>query len=321
MKILVTGCAGFIGAAVSKLLLAQGHSVWGVDNLNDYYDPRLKQWRLEGLRSSKTFTFDKVDVAEAPSVDALMSTCRPDAVVNLAARAGVRPSLEMPRLYYETNVLGTLNLLESCRKSGVRKFILASTSSVYGDGQMQFNEDLATDSPVSPYAASKKAAEVLAYTYHNQYALDVTVLRYFTVYGPAGRPDMAYFKFIRNLLRDEPITVFGDGSQRRDFTYIDDIAAGTVAALDTTGCNVINLGNNNPVELRRVIALIEAYGGKKATIHYEPRHPADVIATWADIRRAQELMRWKPLVSIEKGLEQTVRWFMTNRALVESLKS
>ena len=234
--VLVTGCAGFIGARVTELLLNQGHTVVGVDNLNDAYDVRLKHWRLARLEGRPGFTFHRLDITdrmalhtlfEALAVSGLLS-----AVVNLAARAGVRQSVENPWVYYETNVTGTLNLLELCREYGGKKFVLASTSSLYGaNNPRPFCEDADTDEPLSPYAASKKAAETLCYTYYYLYGLDVTVLRYFTVYGPAGRPDMSLFRFVQWISEGRPVIVYGDGTQERDFTYVDDIARGTLAAL------------------------------------------------------------------------------------------
>ena len=242
--------------------------------------------------------------------------------MNLAARAGVRASVENPWVYLETNIKGTLNLLELCslrspmrgaiprigatssygKDFGVKKFLLASTSSIYGESEMPFREDQKTDFQLSPYAASKKGAESLAYTYHYLYGIDITIPRYYTVFGPAGRPDMSVFKFIHRIAEGLPIPVYGDGSQERDFTYIDDIARGSIAALKPLGYEVINLGSDRPVKLNHVIQLIEQYLGKKAQIEFQPRHPADVQATWADITRARELLGWRPLVSIEEGI-------------------
>ena len=251
-----------------------------------------------------------------------------DAVMNLAARAGVRASVENPWVYFETNVTGTLNLLELCKDFGVKKFLLASTSSIYGEGEMPFREDKRTDFQLSPYAASKKGAESLAHTYHYLYGIDITIPRYFTVYGPAGRPDMSIFKFIHRIAEGLPIPVYGDGSQERDFTYIDDIARGSIAALKPlpsssgqVGFEVINLGSDRPVKLNHVIHLIEKYLDKKAQIEYQPRHPADVQATWADITRARELLGWRPLVSIEEGIQRTVEWYIENREWIRNIET
>jgi len=253
---LVTGCAGFIAAKVAEMLLASGHEVVGLDNLNDAYDPRLKQWRLEFLRAHPNFSFHQVDIADLAALEPIFAAERGgppfDAVLNLAARAGVRPSVENPWVYFEANVAGTLNLLEMCRRRGVGKFLLASTSSVYGaHNPTPFREDADTSRPLSPYAASKKAAETLAYAYHRLHGIDVSIPRYFTVSGPAGRPDMSVFRFIRRIAEGEPIVVFGDGLQSRDFTYVDDIARGTVAALRHVGHEIFNLGGARPVPVLR----------------------------------------------------------------------
>ena len=233
----------------------------------------------------------------------------------------MRQSVEDPWAYYRSNTMGTLNLLELCREFEVKKFVLASTSSLYGeDTPRPFKEDSDTSRPLSPYAASKKAAEALVYTYHYLHGLDASVLRYFTVYGPAGRPEMSILKFIRAIAEGEPITVFGDGRQERDFTYIDDIARGTVAALKPVGYEVINLGGDRPVVLADAIATIEECLEKKARIEYAPLHPTDVRATWADVRRAQELLGWRPQVSIEEGIKRTVDWYRENREWAKDIR-
>ena len=235
--ILVTGCAGFIGARVCELLLDAGHRVTGIDSLNDAYDVRLKHWRLARLQNQAGFQFHQLDIAERTGLEhGALETTSFDAVINLAARAGVRYSVENPWVYYEANTIGTLNLLEFCRARGIGKFVLASSSSLYGDDSpLPFREDTNTDHPLSPYAASKKAAEMLCYTYHALYGLDVTVFRYFTVYGPAGRPDMMPFRLTQWISEGRPVTVYGDGTQSRDFTYVDDIAAGPSPGCDRWG--------------------------------------------------------------------------------------
>lgn len=324
MNVLVTGCAGFIGWKVAEFLIQAGHTVVGVDNLNDAYDVRLKRWRLERLQSRPGFTFHRLDITDRAELERLFATRRGsgpfDAVINLAARAGVRQSLEAPWSYYETNVTGTLNLLELCRRYGVQKFVLASTSSVYGAGERPFREDQPTDRPLSPYAASKKAAEALAYAYHHLYGLDVTVLRYFTVYGPAGRPDMSIFRFVKWIAEGEPVLIYGDGTQERDFTYVDDIAQGTLAALKPMGFEVINLGSDRPVPLKTVISLIEELVGRKARIEHQPAHPADVKATWAQISKARRLLGWSPTTPLETGLQYTVEWYKQNRSWAKEVK-
>jgi UDP-glucuronate 4-epimerase len=235
-------------------------------------------------------------------------------VIHLAARAGVRPSVANPWVYFETNAVGTLHVLDACREHGVAKFVLASTSSVYGaNNPIPFAEDAQTDRPLSPYAASKKAAEALAFTYHHLHAIDITVLRYFTVYGPAGRPDMSVFRFIRRISEGEPIVVFGDGAQRRDFTYVDDIARGTVAAVRPLGFEVINLGGDQPVALAEVIEKITTLVGRPARIERREAHPADVPATWANIEKAQRLLGWRPQVPLDEGLRRAVAWYQQQR--------
>ncbi|HHN66335.1 MAG TPA: SDR family NAD(P)-dependent oxidoreductase [Nitrospirae bacterium] len=319
-KILVTGVAGFIGHKVAELLLQRGYAVVGMDNMNDYYDPRLKNWRLSPLKEHKNFHFIRADIDDYKKVQEVFETHPVEGVINLAARAGVRASVADPWVYLDTNIKGTLNLLECCRQWKIKKFILASTSSLYGFNEMPFEETQRTDTPLSPYGATKKGAEVLCYSYHYLFGLDIIIPRYFTVYGPAGRPDMSIFKFIKNMDMDRPIPVFGDGKQRRDFTYIDDIAEGTVRCLDLSGFEIINLGNDNSVELMYVIKLIEEGLGKKAKINYLERHPADVEATWASIEKARSLLSWSPDVAIEEGIERTIRWYRENRDFVLSLK-
>ena len=370
MHILVTGAAGFIASKVCEFLLAEGHSVVGMDNFNDAYDVRLKDWRLAQLNGKLGFEFHRLDICDRSALQQLFKQKargqlvqqRPepnkpnkrnepkklnqpsrlfDAVINLAARAGVRQSVENPWVYYDTNVTGTLNLLELCKDFGVQKFVLASTSSLYGQptqpGKLDnsskrnkpvkrderdkpnklnkpFSESDSTDGPLSPYAASKKAAEALCYTYHYLHKLDVTVLRYFTVYGPAGRPDMSLFRFVQWISEGKEVTVFGDGKQSRDFTYVDDIARGTIAGLMPLGYEVINLGSDKPIGLNQAIQLVEKLVNQKAKVHFVPRHPADVLATWANISRAKKLLKWKPYISFEDGLKNLVSWYQQNRS-------
>jgi len=313
MGILVTGAAGFIGWKVSEMLLEQGQTVIGVDNLNDAYDVGLKQWRLAQLEGKSGFTFHRLDICDRERLRGLFNV-KFDAIVNLAARAGVRQSVDNPWVYFETNVTGTLNLLECCREYGVKRFVQSSTSSLYGaDTPRPFREDANTDAPLSPYAASKKAAEVLCYTYHYLYGIGVTVLRYFTVYGPAGRPDMSLFRFVQWISEGRPVIVYGDGQQCRDFTYVDDIARGALAALKPMGYEAINLGSDRPVVLMDAIRLVEEMVGKKAIIEHRPRYPADVQATWADIGKAERLLGWRPQLSFEQGIARLVAWYQANR--------
>lgn len=314
MRVLLTGCAGFIGSNVSRRLLEEGHTVLGIDNLNHAYDVRLKEWRLPFLLAEPDFEFRQVDITDRRQLSELFRESPPDAVINLAARAGVRQSLKDPWVYYETNAIGSLNLLEACRDFEIKKFVLASTSSLYGAlNPRPFREDADTDRPLSPYAASKKAAETLCYTYHYLHGMDVTVLRFFTVYGPAGRPDMSIFRFIKWIAEEEPVVVYGDGSQERDFTYVDDIARGVVSALRPMGFEVINLGSDQPFSLSTMIAYLEQSLGKRANIQYEPLDPTDVPATWADISKARKLLDWSPETSFDSGLQKTVEWYLENR--------
>jgi nucleoside-diphosphate-sugar epimerase len=317
--IFITGTAGFIGSKVSEMLLENGYNVIGVDNLNDYYDTRLKLWRLDNLKKNNNFKFYQIDIENFNDLKLKFQEYCPEAVINLAARAGVRYSLENPFIYLSTNAGGCLNLLELCRQYKVPKFILASTSSLYAGQKIPFQENLPVNTPISPYAASKKAAEAMAYTYHYLYGIDVTILRYFTVYGPSGRPDMSIFRFIKWTEEEVPLEIFGDGSQERDFTYIDDIAKGTVKALKPLGYEIINLGNNHPDKLSTAIQLIEKYVGKKARFKYKEFHKADMKATWADIEKAQKLLDWQPRVGLEEGIKRTVEWTKDNWEWIQKI--
>lgn len=332
---LVTGAAGFIASRVAEQLLAAGHTVVGVDNLNDYYDVRLKDYRLgrllgetrpmgddprrstflaAGRGQNGRFHFRAVDIEQRAPLEELFREFAFDAVLNLAARAGVRYSMENPYVYLSTNTLGTLNVLECMRAHGVKKHVLASTSSLYAGCPMPFREDLPVNTPLSPYAATKKAAELMAYSYHKLYGLDTTVVRYFTVFGPAGRPDMSVFRFIKWIDAGEPIELFGDGTQSRDFTYVDDIARGTILAAKPLGYEIVNLGGGrNPISLQTVIAFIERSLGKKALINGQPFHVADIKETWADITKAEALLGWKPEVATDEGFRRTVEWYVANR--------
>lgn len=312
---LLTGVAGFIGARVAEMLLDAGHRVVGLDNLNDAYDPRLKAWRLQRLVGRPGFDFRKVDIADRQALQRAWGGERFHAVLNLAARAGVRQSVRDPGLYYETNVMGALNLLTLCRERGVRKFVQASTSSLYGAGNPRpFREEADVSRPLSPYAASKGAAELLCHAFHSLFGLDISVLRYFTVYGPAGRPDMSVFRFVQWIAEGRPVIVYGDGWQERDFTFVDDIARGTLAALHPVGYEVINLGGDHPTPLQTVIEMIESQLGKRAQIDRRPESPADVRATWADIAKARRLLGWSPTTPLEAGLRACIEWYQAERA-------
>jgi nucleoside-diphosphate-sugar epimerase len=318
---IVTGCAGFIGAKVAERLLAEGHSVFGLDNLNHAYDVRLKEWRLARLTAHSNFEFRLCDIGDRNAVMEQMPA-RADGVFSLAARAGVRPSVDDPWVYYHANVTGTLNMLEACRARGIRKFVLASTSSVYGNrNPMPYREDANTDYPLSPYAASKKAAEVMGHAYAHLYGMDVAVLRFFTVYGPAGRPDMSLFRFVQWVAEERPVVIYGDGTQSRDFTYVDDIARGVLASRTLKGYNIINLGSDEPLVLIDALHLVEAQVGKPAHIDWKPWQPTDMKASWADISRAKELLGWSPRVSYEEGIERLIGWYMENREWARDIKT
>jgi UDP-glucuronate 4-epimerase len=347
---LVTGVAGFIASRTAEILLEQGHNVVGVDNLNDYYDIRLKTFRLQQLAvvggaedavidqldvahatailyagpetfSAGRFRFIRLDIEDKDVLKALFAEIKFDAVLNLAARAGVRYSMIDPEVYMTTNAMGTLYLMDAMRSQDCRKLVLASTSSLYAGQPMPFKEDLPVNSPISPYAASKKAAEMLAYSYHYLYDVDVTVVRYFTVYGPAGRPDMCIFRFMKWIDEGTPIELFGDGTQSRDFTYVDDIARGTIAALKPVGYEVVNLGGGNrPVDLNEVISFIEKGLNKTAVIENKPFHKADIKETSADISKARRLLDWEPLTPPEVGFQKTLEWYLENQFWLEQVQ-
>ena len=321
-RYLVTGVAGFIGARTAEMLLEAGHELLGVDEMNDAYDVRVKEYRLERLRGQSGFRFECADIADRSVVAAgAFQEQRFDAVINLAARAGVRSSVENPWAYVDTNVTGTLNLLELCRSREIPKFVLASTSSVYGVGNtVPYREDQSSSQAISPYAASKKGAEVLCHAAHFLHGLDVSVLRYFTVYGPAGRPDMSVFRFTQRIREGGPIRVYGDGSMSRDFTYVDDVARGTVAALAPLGYEIVNLGGDHPHRVMDLVRLIEERLGKSAEIEFEEAHPADVLETWADIRKADQLLGWRPEVSLEEGIARTVEWYEAERSWAREIQ-
>lgn len=316
MKILLTGVAGFIASKTAEFLLDDGHEVLGVDNLNDYYDVDLKKLRLSKLEGRKGFEFLKVDIEDYNALENIFKANSFDAIMNLAARAGVRYSIENPHIYMSTNAQGSLNLLELAKKHDVKKYVLASTSSLYAGLEMPFKESLPVNTPISPYAATKKAAESMAFTYHHLFGLDVSIVRYFTVYGPASRPDMAQFRFMRWIDEGKPIQLYGDGSQSRDFTYVDDIARGTIAALRPLGHEIINLGGgNNPISVNSMIERLEKLLGKKAKVENLPFNNADMKETWADISKAKELLGWEPQIDFDKGLELAVKSYKDNFAI------
>ncbi|WP_088278326.1 NAD-dependent epimerase [Ideonella sp. A 288] len=326
MLVLVTGAAGFIGMHVAQALLARGDQVLGIDNLNDYYDVGLKRARLAQLARHPGFSFAAVDVADTAAVASLFAQGGIDRVVHLAAQAGVRYSVTHPHAYAQANLVGFLNILEGCRAQAIGHLVYASSSSVYGGNtKMPFAEDDPVDHPVSLYAATKKANELMAHSYSHLYAIPCTGLRFFTVYGPWGRPDMAYFSFTKAILAGEPIAVFNHGQMRRDFTYIDDIVAGVVGVLDrppargaegAAACRVLNIGSHAPVPLLDFIGELERALGRKATLRLEPMQPGDVPATYADVSRLQELTGITgPATPLRTGIERFVRWYAEHHGL------
>jgi nucleoside-diphosphate-sugar epimerase len=314
---LVTGAAGFIGACTSEMLVQDGHTVVGVDNLNDAYDPRMKQYRLRKLQAMPGFDFVRDDISDRGILDRQSSiTSRKfDAVINLAARAGVRYSVENPWIFVETNVIGTLNMLELCRQSGTKKLIFASTSSIYGaDPPYPTPESASSSEPLQPYAASKKGAEALCHSYHHLYDLDISVLRFFTVYGPAGRPDLALFRFVQWISEDRPVRVYGDGEQSRGFTYIDDIARGIILALKPVGYEIMNLGGHEVITINALVKLIEELMGKKADVQHGPPNLADMFTNWADVSKARGLLGWEPRVGLREGVRKLIDWYLAERS-------
>lgn len=312
-KVLLTGAAGFIGAKTAEKLLAQNIEVVGIDNLNDYYSTDLKKQRLTRLFSHPNFKFLAIDIEHKGALTGLFHEHKFDVVYNLAARAGVRYSMENPDVYMSTNAMGTLNLLECMRAHKTPKMVLASTSSLYAGQAMPFKEDLAVNTPISPYAASKKAAEVMAYSYHYLYGIDVSVVRYFTVYGPAGRPDMSPYIFADKILKNEELPVYGSGNQSRDFTFVDDIADGTILAAKNVGYEIFNLGGgNNPYTLHQMIELMEKECGMKAKLKHEEAFKADMDVTWADISKAKKLLGWEPKISFAEGIKRLMAWHKLN---------
>lgn len=310
---LVTGAAGFIGARTSEFLIRDGHTVVGIDNMNDAYDPRMKEYRLRRLQAMPEFTFHELDISNK-SIIAHFEDQKFEGVINLAARAGVRYSVEDPWVYVETNMIGTLNMLEICRQTGTKKFIVASTSSIYGEEPPYPTPESASSSePLQPYAASKKGAEAMCHAYHHLYDIDISVVRYFTVYGPAGRPDLALFRFVQWITEDLPVRVNGDGEQSRGFTYVDDIARGTILALKPVGYEVINLGGHEVITINNLIRLLEEVIGKKAEVQYGPPNAADMFTNWADVSKAGQLLGWEPQFGMRTGVEKLVEWYNAER--------
>ncbi len=315
MRYLVTGAAGFIGARVAHLLMEEGHQVVGVDNLNTAYDVRLKEYRLARLKRLPQFAFHFSDVADRSAMQDLFARRRPfDGVIHLAARAGVRASTQDPWEFERSNSAGTLTLLEMCRQYDCAKFVFASTSSIYGaNPPYPTPEEADSSHPLQPYAATKKAGEVMCHAYHHLYGLDVTIFRFFTVYGPAGRPDLAMFRFVQWIAEGRPVKINGDGRQSRGFTYIDDVARGVLLGLKPLGFEIINLGGHESISVLDLVRLIEDMLGRKARLEFLPFHPADMMKNLADVRKAGRLLGWQPQVNLREGVQNLVNWYLQER--------
>lgn len=313
MKVIVTGAAGFIGSHLCERLLKDGWLVVGVDNFDNFYDPKIKRDNIKTCLVNPRYRLIEADIRDASKMNDIISKGA-DVIVHLAAKAGVRPSIEQPTLYADVNINGTMSLLEAARKNHIGKFIFASSSSVYGNNKkVPFSESNNVDYPISPYAATKKAGELLCHTYHHLYGVSLTCLRFFTVYGPRQRPDLAIHKFARLIEQGKPIPVFGDGSMQRDFTYIDDIIDGTMAAIDKCdGFNIYNLGESRPISVSNLIKELEKALGKKAIIEHKPLQPGDVEKTFADVSKARRELGYDPYTEITSGLEQFIKWLRQN---------
>lgn len=321
MAVVVTGAAGFIGWRVCERLLEQAVDVVGLDNLSGYYDRRLKEWRLSTLKDEAGFTYYNIDVSAASELRSILKDSQIDAVIHLAARAGVRGSVTDPRPYVLDNVLSTANVLDCAVSASIQNVVLASSSSVYGNSSRPFTEDMRTDYPLSPYAASKRSAELVAYSYHKLFGMDITALRFFTVYGPAGRPDMSPFRFVRWIAEGEPVRIFGDGKQMRDFTFIDDVAAATIAALKFRGgYEIFNVGVDDPHTILDLVTEIELALGTTAQIEFTPRVSSDIEGTWADISKAKNLLSWSPSTSLKQGVKEMVGWYLENRSWAREIQ-
>lgn len=315
MKYLVTGGAGFIGSNLVDRLLNNGHDVVVVDNFNDYYDVNIKEKNVRPNLSNPNYILYRVDIENKNEIAKIFIEHKFDAVIHLAARAGVRPSLEKPMNYVKTNIIGTVNILECMRECGVKKLVFASSSSVYGNcSATEFSEDLKVTEPISPYAATKSACEQLCYTWHHLYGINIVALRFFTVYGPRQRPDLAIHKFVQRIVAGKPIQMYGDGTTKRDYTYIDDIIDGICAAVDydKTGFEIINLGGGEPITLIRMIRTIEHALGRNAIIEQKPMQPGDVDKTVCDWSKAHRLLKYSPKTTFDRGIQKFVNWRKNN---------
>ena len=310
-KVIVTGTAGFIGFHLANKLLKQGYEIVGIDNLNDYYDVNLKEARNKILKEHKNYTFKKIDISEYDKLFSECSNHKVDMIVHLAAQAGVRHSIENPHVYGKYNLNGTLNIFEVARHQKIPKVVYASSSSVYGGNtKVPFSESDSVDKPVSLYAATKKANELKAHAYSHLYGINMTGLRFFTVYGPYGRPDMAAYMFVKNIFEDKPIRIFNKGDMERDFTYVDDIVNGIISAMDKDfKYEIFNLGNSNPEKLMTFVETLEKHCGKKAKKEFHPMQPGDVKRTHADLTKTKEMLGWEPTTNIDEGLKSFIKWY------------
>lgn len=315
---LVAGGAGFIGSHLVDKLLAQNHKVICLDNFDTFYDPKIKRSNICRALAEKNYTLVEGDIRDSSLLNRCFKENKIDVVVHLAARAGVRPSIQQPELYYDVNVIGTLRLLEAMNMAGVRKLVFASSSSVYGNNpKVPFSESDPVDNPISPYAATKKAGELLCHTYHHLHGFDIFCLRFFTAYGPRQRPEMAIHKFAKNIIDGEPITMFGDGSTMRDYTFVQDIVQGIISSIQTvSGYEILNLGESNTISLANLIALLEEKLEKKAIVKQMPEQPGDVKLTNADISKAKRIIAYNPKTSIEEGISSFVQWLLRERGVL-----
>ncbi|MBC8389142.1 MAG: GDP-mannose 4,6-dehydratase [Actinobacteria bacterium] len=315
MYILITGGAGFIGSHLCEKLIDLNHKIICIDNFNNYYNPKIKENNLKNIIDNKNFNLYRLDILNKEKINKIFSAQKINIIIHLAARAGVRPSLSNALLYEAVNVQGTINLLEACKDYGIKKFIFASSSSVYGDNKkVPFSEDDNVDNPVSPYAATKKSGELICYTYHHLYDISILCFRLFTVYGPRQRPEMAIHRFTRQILNGEDMEIYGDGSSSRDYTYIDDVISGVISSLDRIkGFEIINLGNSKTVKLMDLIRLIEITTGEKGHLKFTVSQPGDVFVTYADIRKARKMLKYLPKTNIKDGLTKFVEWYKEKR--------
>ena len=314
LNILITGGAGFIGTNLTKALLEKDNKIFCIDNLNDYYSPEIKEKNIEQFKDNSNYQFQKIDIENLDDLKAIFAENNFDVIIHLAARAGVRASIENPSNYIQTNIHGTLNLLECIKDKDIKKFIFASSSSVYGNiKETPFKETMDINAPVSPYAATKLSTEAICYTYHHLYKIKMVGLRFFTVYGPHNRPDMAAYKFTDAIINDQTIEMYGDGNTSRDYTYVDDIVLGIIKSIDLeNNFEIINLGNSSPIKLKDFINTFEEIIGKKATIINKPIPAGDVMQTYADISKAKELLNWEPKTSLKEGLSKLIEWYKNN---------